>query len=77
MSRQREYEEVSGLTFRIAQNDDKTWSHRDIAVLVLQDIRGELQRIRTVLECKNTLDIPHKLDRIDANTRKPKKRKKT
>jgi hypothetical protein len=43
---------------------------------VLMDIRRELQAIRSVLQCHNCIDIPHKLDRIEKNTRKPAKKRR-
>lgn len=42
---------------------------------VLMDIRDELKKLNTVFQCRNFQNIPRKLDRISANTYKPKKRK--
>jgi len=51
-----------------------TWECAGIAVLM--DIRRELRRLNGTLNCTNFLNIPHTLNRISANTAKPKKRKK-
>ena len=40
---------------------------------VLMDIRAELRRIRSVLECHNTTAIPEILRRISRNTAKRKR----
>lgn len=56
-----------------------TWEK--VAIAALYDIRDELKRLNEVLYCRNFLDIPLKLDRIEKNTkkrrRKPVKRKPT
>lgn len=44
---------------------------------VLLDIRDELQRLNDLLHCRNFLDVPHTLRRIDrrlATTRKLRRR---
>lgn len=57
--------------------DDKgnigSWDH--VAIAALYDIRDELKQLNCTLNCTNFLDIPFKLDRIEKNTRKPRKRK--
>jgi hypothetical protein len=50
------------------------WDH--VRVALLMDIRDELKRINSVLHCSNCLAIPQKLDRIAANTHKPKRRRR-
>lgn len=42
---------------------------------VLMDLRDELKKLNRVFECSNFLDIPRKLDRIDLNTKKAKRKK--
>lgn len=58
-------------------NDDNgevtTWDQ--VSVAVLMDIRHELQRLNNVFQCANFLAIPAKLDRIDTNTRKKRRRR--
>ena len=49
------------------------WDH--VKIEVLMDIRAELRRIRSVLECKNTIDIPNILRSIRTNTTKPKRKR--
>lgn len=41
----------------------------------LMDIRDEMKKLNRVFECYNFQRIPRVLDRISANTHKPKKRK--
>ena len=43
---------------------------------VLMDLRDELQKLNQLLHCQNFVNIPRKLDRISANTAKPRKRRK-
>lgn len=43
---------------------------------VLQDIRDELQTLNHLLGCSRFLGIPLTLDKIERNTRKPKKKAK-
>ena len=50
-----------------------TWERVEIAVLM--DIRDELKKLNFLLHCNNFVAIPRKLDRISANTAKPRKRK--
>jgi hypothetical protein len=45
-------------------------------LIVLMDIREELKRLNTTLNCKNALAIPNLLREIKLNTRKNKPRKK-
>lgn len=42
----------------------------------LQEIKTSLVRVRSVLECGNTTDIPRILRRIDENTKKRTRTKK-
>jgi hypothetical protein len=52
-------------------------SWEGVRLSVLMDIRDELQKLNRILGCHNFLDVPHKLDRIDVNTKKrPYVRKK-
>lgn len=50
-------------------------STEDARLAVLMDIRDELKRLNTLLHCGNFMAIPHYLDKIRLNTRKPVKRK--
>lgn len=63
--------------WNIQGNDDGTLSVDRIQVLILADIRRELQSLNRTLNCPNFQAIPRKLDRISRNTAKPKKSKKT
>jgi hypothetical protein len=51
----------------------KDWQYVPIAVLM--DIRDELKRLNNVLQCPNFIAVPAKLDRIERNTRKKRKRR--
>lgn len=50
-----------------------TWTNAQLAALY--DIRDELKRLNSVLNCPNFQAIPRKLDRISKNTAKPRKRR--
>lgn len=43
---------------------------------LLMDIRDELQALNRIFRCQNFLLIPSKLDAIERNTRKPKRRRR-
>ena len=49
-----------------------TWERVQIAVLM--DIRDELKRLNSVIQCHNFIAVPDKLDRIIRNTTKRRKR---
>lgn len=55
-------------------NSQGSVSQDDARLAVLMDIREELQRVRSVLECTNCLRVPRILDRIAKNTAKKKRR---
>jgi len=64
-------------TINQADKDPGAVATVDEAILAtLMDIRGELQALNRVFGCSNFLRIPWVLDRIAANTRKPRKRRK-
>lgn len=57
-----------------------TWEQAQVAVLMdLRDeliaIRCALQSINSTMRCRNFLSIPAKLDAIQRNTAKPKRKK--
>lgn len=52
--------------------DVKSWDQAMVAVLM--DIRDELKQLNHVFGCANFLAIPMTLNRIDNNTRKPRKK---
>lgn len=53
--------------------DSFQWEH--VRVELLMDIRDELQKLNAVLNCRNFLAIPSKLDKIERNTCKPKRKR--
>lgn len=55
-------------------NDPAPTEHATLAVLM--DIRDELQYLHQVFGCKNFLDLPNVVRRIEANTTKRKYTKK-
>lgn len=52
-----------------------TWDEVHCAVLV--DIREELRRLNSLLNCPNFVAIPRKLERIARNTTKKRRAKKS
>jgi hypothetical protein len=58
-----------------AEGRIESWDMVKIAVLM--DIRDELQRLNTLLYCKNFTGLPFTLKQIDKNTRKRKKKHET
>lgn len=50
-------------------------SYDTIQTALLMDIRDELQRLNRTLECPNAQAIPGLLRKIEANTRKQRKKK--
>lgn len=60
--------------WNIPDGDELRWEHVPIAVLM--DIRDELQKLNRLLYCNNFTRIPYKLDQIEENTRKPKRKKR-
>lgn len=67
----REFTSVSVLT-----NDDGCASLDTWQTAMLVQIRDELRKLNTLLHCHNTVAIPQILRQIEANTRKPKPRKR-
>lgn len=71
----------------MARYKDGNWTITDAGsvpyeqaqLAVLMDLRDELKEIKQVLQrtflCHNTLDIPHKLDKIVRNTTPQRKKK--
>jgi hypothetical protein len=55
-------------------SSDATFESCSLAVLM--DIREELRTLRQIFKCTNFQRIPRKLDRISANTYRPKKKRK-
>lgn len=51
-------------------------SWAEVQACLLMDIREELQTLNRLLHCTNFTAIPHKLDRIERNTRKRRKKRK-
>jgi hypothetical protein len=62
--------------FNLTVNDDGTWGVEKIQAAILADIRRELRALNRVIGCHNAIDIPNILRRIDANTKKPARKKK-
>lgn len=61
----------------MSRNLNGTLSYDQAQLAVLMDIRDEMKRLNQLLYCSHFQAIPYKLDRISANTHKPKRRKKT
>lgn len=58
----------------VGDADGQVVSWDEVQVAILMDIRDELKRLNAVLHCGNFLDIPRKLDRIERNTKKKRRR---
>lgn len=71
----------------MARHKDRDWNLPDkaqdwgqVRVALLMDIRDELREVRqrlSVLQCPNFIAIPQKLDAIQRNTAKPKRKRRT
>lgn len=62
-------------TFDLADEiTGKCRSWETATVAALYDIRDELKILNSLLRCPNFQAIPRKLDRISANTAKPRKK---
>lgn len=55
---------------------DVQHTYDGITLAVLCVIRDELKTLNRLLHCQNFTDIPQKLDRIDKNTKKAKRKPK-
>lgn len=53
--------------------EDTSVSYDEAQLAVLMDIRDELKRLNTVLQCPNFIAVPAKLDAIDRNTSRTEK----
>lgn len=53
----------------------ESWQYVPIAVMM--DIRDELKQLNRLIGCHNTIRIPRILDQIEANTKRPKRKRKT
>lgn len=50
-------------------------THADAQVALLMDLRDELKKLNRIIGCRNFTRIPMILDAINANTRRPKRRR--
>lgn len=67
---------VSNLDWDLFKNEKGTFHQDDINQALLMDIRGWLERITFILECRNCSDIPNILRGI-RRKRPTKKRRRT
>jgi hypothetical protein len=51
------------------------WQDDSIQIILLQEIRDELQRLNALLSCQNFVQMPHVLRAIQANTARPGRRR--
>jgi hypothetical protein len=65
--------QFSNQLWNLANNEGQIGTWEKVQVAVLMDIRSELRRLNSTLQCPNFIDIPRKLDRIARNTAKKKK----
>lgn len=59
----------------VGDDTGKVQSWDEVQVAILMDIRDELKRLNAVLHCPNFLDIPRKLDKVERNTKKKRRRR--
>jgi hypothetical protein len=58
-----------------ADAEGHTWQDDSIQIILLQEIRDELQRLNALLSCPNFVQIPQVLRAIRANTARPRRRR--
>lgn len=68
-------EQARGLQFAARVNQDGSWPPEYAALAVLQDIRDELRTLNELLACPRFLAIPNRLEAIERNTRKPRRKR--
>lgn len=73
MSRWRKHSDLKNTDWLILENDNGRYDHDQVMKALLLDIREELRRLNTVLQCPNFIAVPSKLDQIAKNTRKRRK----
>lgn len=65
---------------RVARYKDVDWNLPDLEswdrthAALLMDLRDELKKLNALLHCSHFVDIPHKLDRIERNTAKRRRK---
>lgn len=64
------------VNWTISSNADGTLPITSATLATLMDIRDELQRLNGLLQCRNFINIPRKLDAIRRNTTKKCKARK-
>lgn len=65
------------ISWSLRTNANGTTTIEAVQVAVLMDLRDELQKLNTLLNCQNFIDIPAILRTIRRNTTKPRRRKKS
>ena len=64
----------------MARHKDSVWilnetvTYNDCIVATLMDLRDELKHLNRLLDCPNFRELPHTLKKIEANTRKRRKK---
>lgn len=67
-------EETKNLTFSLNVNEDNGWQRDAMMVVLLMDVRDELQRLNGLLHCSNFTGIPGTLRTI--SRKMPARRKR-
>jgi hypothetical protein len=77
MSKDVLYRTVAQTDWTIWQNDNGLYQMDQVHLAVLMDIRTELVRLNTLLQCPNFTGIPATLRTIATHTKKKRKRTPT
>lgn len=71
----RTHAELRNIDWSIWMQDNGACAQDQVVLVLLMDIRHELQRLNNVLQCPNFIAVPSKLDAIVRNTT-PKRRRR-
>jgi len=61
--------------WQLYESDGGGFQSEQVTHALLMDIREELKRLNRVLQCPNFIAVPAKLDKIERNTRKRRKKR--
>ena len=72
---QRTYPDNANMNWNFGIDSNNRIAVSDVQLILLMDIREELKRLNVTLNCRNALEIPKFLRKIELNTRKKKAKK--
>ena len=67
------YSKQANAQWDLWESDDNLYSPDQVLLAVMMDIRAEIRRLNSVLQCPNFISVPSKLDQIARNTKRRKK----